>query len=205
MSCKLWYIMFLPFANLHRWCNIIYKYNLFLPWYSCKLLICHSNMTSFKRFEFKPVVKIIYTYTHCNLWHHRQFIMKFYQFVHIRIEIIHGSHMYILFLPRVGLYVTTGLNSKRLKDVILECQMSNFQLYHGKNKLYLYIILHHRCRFANGKNIKIEFYIISTSHVKLCCILSSVVMMAFTTQCIGHVMYTMVYNVFTIWKSASVV
>jgi hypothetical protein len=42
---------------------------------------------------------------------------------------------------------------KCLKDVILECQMSNFQLYHGKNKLYLYIILHHRCRFANGKNI----------------------------------------------------
>jgi hypothetical protein len=29
----------------------------------------------------------------------------FYQFLHIRIEIIHGSHMYILFLPRVGLYV----------------------------------------------------------------------------------------------------
>ena len=106
MSCILWYIMFLPFANLHRWCNIIYKYNLFLPWYSWKLLIWHSNMTSFKRFEFKPVVKIIYTYTHCNLWHHRQFITKFYQFLHIRIEIIHGSHMYILFLPRVGLYVS---------------------------------------------------------------------------------------------------
>jgi hypothetical protein len=70
------------------------------------LLIWHSNMTSFKRFEFKPVVKIIYTYTHCNLWHHRQFITKFYQCLHIRIEIIHGSHMYILFLPRVGLYVS---------------------------------------------------------------------------------------------------
>ena len=26
--------------------------------------------------------------------------------LHIRIEIIHGSHMYILFLPRVGLYVS---------------------------------------------------------------------------------------------------
>jgi hypothetical protein len=63
-------------------------------------------MTSFKRFESKPVVKIIYIYTHCNLWHHRQFITIFYQFLHIRIEIIPGSHMYILFLPRVGLYVS---------------------------------------------------------------------------------------------------
>ena len=27
----------------------------------------YSNMTSFKRFESKPVVKLIYTYTHCNL------------------------------------------------------------------------------------------------------------------------------------------
>jgi hypothetical protein len=59
-------------------------------------ILCHSNtnsnMTSFKR-----VVKIIYIYTHCNLWCHRQFITRFYQFLHIRIEIIHGSHMYILF------------------------------------------------------------------------------------------------------------
>ena len=66
----------------------------------------NSNMTSFKRFQSKPVVKIIYIYTHCNLWRHRQFITLFYQFLHIRIEIIHGSHMYILFLPRVGLYVS---------------------------------------------------------------------------------------------------
>ena len=27
-------------------------------------------------------------------------------YLHIRIEIIHGSHMYVLFLPRVGLYVS---------------------------------------------------------------------------------------------------
>ena len=66
----------------------------------------YSNMTSFKRLESKPVVKIIYTYTHCNLWRHRQFTTIFYQFLQIRIEIIHGSHMYILFLPRVGLYVS---------------------------------------------------------------------------------------------------
>jgi hypothetical protein len=71
-----------------------------------KYIVADSNMTSFKRFESKPVVKIIYTYTHCNLWRHRQFIAIFYQFLHIRIEIIHGSHMYILFLPRVGLYVS---------------------------------------------------------------------------------------------------
>jgi hypothetical protein len=44
-------------------------------------------LTSFKRFESKPVVKIIYIYTHCNLWRHRQFIAIFYQFLHIRIEI----------------------------------------------------------------------------------------------------------------------
>jgi hypothetical protein len=69
-------------------------------------LIVDSNMTSFKRFESKPVVKIIYIYTHCNSWRHRQFITIFYQFLHIRIEIIHGSHMYILFLSRVGLYVS---------------------------------------------------------------------------------------------------
>jgi hypothetical protein len=56
--------------------------------------------------ESKTMVKIIYTYTHCNLWHHRQFITIFYQFLYIRIKIIHGSHMYILFLPRVGLYVS---------------------------------------------------------------------------------------------------
>ena len=66
----------------------------------------HSDMTSFKRFESKPVVKIILIYDRLNLWRHRQFITIFYQFLHIRIEIIHGSHMYILFLPRVGLYVS---------------------------------------------------------------------------------------------------
>jgi hypothetical protein len=71
----------------------------------CNYCIWYSNMTSFKRFETKPVVKIIYTYTHCDLWRHRQFISIFYQFLHIRIEIIHGSHMHMLFLPRVGLYV----------------------------------------------------------------------------------------------------
>jgi hypothetical protein len=66
----------------------------------------YSNMTSFKRFESKPVVKIILIYDRLNLWRHRQFITIFHQFLHIRIEIIHGSHMYILFLPRVGLYVS---------------------------------------------------------------------------------------------------
>jgi hypothetical protein len=65
-----------------------------------------SNMTSFKRFESKPVVKIILIYDWLNLWRHRQFITIFDQFLHIRIEIIHGSHMYILFLPQVGLYVS---------------------------------------------------------------------------------------------------
>ena len=63
-------------------------------------------MTSFKCFESKPVVKIILIYDRLNLWRHRQFITIFYQFLHIRIEIIHGSHMYILFLPRIGLYVS---------------------------------------------------------------------------------------------------
>ena len=66
----------------------------------------YSNITSFKRFESKSVVKIILIYDRLNLWHHRQFITIFYQFLHIRIEIIHGSHMHILFLPRVGLYVS---------------------------------------------------------------------------------------------------
>ena len=68
--------------------------------------IQYSNMTSFKRFESKPVVKKILIYDRLNLWRHRQFITIFYQFLHIRIEIIHGSHMYILFLPQVGLYVS---------------------------------------------------------------------------------------------------
>ena len=53
----------------------------------------------------KPVVNIILIYDWLNLWRHRQFITIFYQFLLIRIEIIHGSHMHILFLPRVGLYV----------------------------------------------------------------------------------------------------
>ena len=30
-------------------------------------IIKDSNMTSFKHLESKPVVKLIYTYTHCNL------------------------------------------------------------------------------------------------------------------------------------------
>ena len=68
--------------------------------------IYNSNMTSFKCFESKPVVKIILIYDRLNLWRHRQFISIFYQFLHIRIEIIHGSHMYILFLLRVSLYVS---------------------------------------------------------------------------------------------------
>jgi hypothetical protein len=63
------------------------------------LLMQYSNMTSFKRFESTPVVKIILIYDRLNLWRHRQFIAIFYQSLHIRIEIIHGSHMYILFLP----------------------------------------------------------------------------------------------------------
>ena len=66
----------------------------------------NSNMTSFKRFESKPVVKVILIYDRLNLWRHQQFITIFYQFLHIGIGIIHGSHMYILFLPRVGLYVS---------------------------------------------------------------------------------------------------
>jgi hypothetical protein len=72
----------------------------------CPCYMPNSNMTSFKRFESKAVVKIILIYDRLNLWHHRQFVTIFYQFLHIRIEIIHGSHMYILFLPRVGLYVS---------------------------------------------------------------------------------------------------
>ena len=74
--------------------------------YFFKKNIVNSNMTSFKRFESKPVVKLILIYDRLNLWRHRQFITIFYQFLHIRIEIIHGSHTYILFLPRVGLYVS---------------------------------------------------------------------------------------------------
>ena len=69
-------------------------------------IIFNSNMTSFKRFESKPVVKLILIYDRLDIWRHRQFITIFYQFLHIRIEIIHGSHTYILFLPRVGLYVS---------------------------------------------------------------------------------------------------
>jgi hypothetical protein len=78
----------------------------------------YSNMTSFKRFESKPVVKIIYTCTHCNLWRHRQFITIFYQFLHIKIEIIHGSHMYTLFLPRVGLCVSFLCRRSARKDLL---------------------------------------------------------------------------------------
>jgi hypothetical protein len=33
-------------------------------------------------------------------------LLVIFQFLHIRIEIIHGSHMYILFLPQVGFYVS---------------------------------------------------------------------------------------------------
>jgi hypothetical protein len=40
-------------------------------------------MTSFKRFESKPVVKIILIYDRLNLWHHLQFITIFYQFLQL--------------------------------------------------------------------------------------------------------------------------
>ena len=83
-----------------KWCNLDCFY------YNAPLFTFYSNMTSFKRFESKPAVKIILIYDRLNLWRHRQFIKIFYQFLHIRIEIIHGSHMYILFLPRVGLSVS---------------------------------------------------------------------------------------------------
>jgi hypothetical protein len=49
---------------------------------------------------------LLLIYDRLNLWRHRQLKTIFYQFLHIRIEIIHGSHMYILFLPRVGLYAS---------------------------------------------------------------------------------------------------
>ena len=65
----------------------LYMYRTFITTPKVLTWLKHdSNMTSFKR-----VVKLIYTYTHCNLWRHRQFITIFYQFLHIRIEIIHGS------------------------------------------------------------------------------------------------------------------
>ena len=47
------------------------------------IYINNYNMTSFKRFESKPVVKIILIYDWLNLWRHRQFITIFYQFLHI--------------------------------------------------------------------------------------------------------------------------
>jgi hypothetical protein len=46
--------------------------------YEIPVVINHSNMTSFKRFESKPVVKIILIYDRLNLWRHRQFITIFY-------------------------------------------------------------------------------------------------------------------------------
>jgi hypothetical protein len=64
------------------------------------------TMGRFLCHEVLPMVKIILIYDRLNLWRHRQFITICYQFVHIRIEIIHGSHMYILFLPWLGLYVS---------------------------------------------------------------------------------------------------
>jgi hypothetical protein len=39
-----------------------------------------------------------------NVFRHGQ--IRYVVAAFIRIEIIHGSHMYILFLPRVGLFVT---------------------------------------------------------------------------------------------------
>jgi hypothetical protein len=49
--------------------------------YDVKIMV--SNMTSFKRFESKPVVKIILIYDRLNLWRHQQFITIFYQFLTI--------------------------------------------------------------------------------------------------------------------------
>ena len=82
----------------------------FISWvtewsFNINFIFC-SNMTSFKRFESKPVVKIILILDRLNLKRHRQFITIFYQFLYIRIEIIHWSHIYVLFLPLVGLYVS---------------------------------------------------------------------------------------------------
>ena len=92
-SFKLWYIFLLSWLlyydssvleNLTK-CKFV-QFLCFYLLYICSIYMHavkvkkYSNMTSFKRLESKPVVKMIYT--HCNLWCHRQFIMIFYQFLH---------------------------------------------------------------------------------------------------------------------------
>jgi hypothetical protein len=58
---------------LFCWGKVHFRSELFDDSDFTKQLISTNNynMTSFKRFESKPVVKIIYIYTHCNLYHVR--------------------------------------------------------------------------------------------------------------------------------------
>jgi hypothetical protein len=87
-------------------------------WFTCYQRL--GNNLVFQSFDFESTWLRI---DRLNLWRHRQFITIFYQFLHIRIEIIHGSHMYILFLPRVGLMstfcpsLTLGVKEYLIKDI----------------------------------------------------------------------------------------
>ena len=106
-----WWVMYMCVSGIDAVVAQFVGCNLELFWccgiflFYCKIILILIWRPSN---ESKPVVKIILIYDRLNLWRHRQFITIFYQFLHIRIEIIHGSHiyMYILFLPRVDLYVS---------------------------------------------------------------------------------------------------
>jgi hypothetical protein len=97
-----------------------------------------TGKTSANTFESKPVVKIILIYDRLNLWRHRQFITIFYQFLNIRIEIIHGSHMHIG--TTVVAQLVNCLSSKcrrRLLFPLWLIHLTTWHLYTGLPEIYL--------------------------------------------------------------------
>jgi hypothetical protein len=112
-------------------------------------------MTSFKRFESKPVVKIILIYDRLNLWHHRQFITIFYQFLHIRIEIIHRSHMYIiyyiLFIPVIFILFFTIIFLKYCMIVGIYCHNCTCMFWHNCRLTLIVTLQKSRTMFAYAR------------------------------------------------------
>jgi hypothetical protein len=119
-----------------------------------------------------PAAQPLSLFQSIHLWRHRQFITIFYQFLHIRIEIIHGSHMHILFLPRVGLYVSflplanargdnTIYSLHDIAEILLKVAINTNQLPNQSNRFYMKIKL-------RNNSWKPYVYIVFTTGRPLC-------------------------------------
>ena len=86
----------IPLLSINQKTLFIYKVELYT-------LNIYSNMTSFKRFGSKPVLKYTYIGISADRQRHNLIWLIKYRICPIRMEIIHGGLNIILILPRVGL------------------------------------------------------------------------------------------------------